>query len=465
MKATADSSFGKRVRGAGIATAVSLVVAACGGPAASVSPTPVPSAAPDRPSVEPTHSPAAATASALEPRAEWVLTEHTGEPTWSPMLLRAAATNGDRLVAVGGKICDTPQFSYEMPCDAGIWNAPAEDPSALGPVPANDDLFIGTANPIIGPFPGTTDVAAGPGGFVAIGHRGMPSTAIEPVIWVSADGLSWQLAEMGRHFDEATLEAVSAGGPGFVIVGKVTHAAAPRAAVWVSADGRSWERVPAGEAFDVGGYIEVGHRISGGMSRVAAYADGSGLVAIGTRCDAGGTLTDPGQMGGGDTCRAASWTSADGIDWTQTAPDLETHWWLTSIAAMGDAVIAVGGTFESTGQPSAAVALVSRDGTAWEATRLENVPRLDLVVEVPDGVIAFSTDERALRAWASSDGLSWVEITGIPQVEGLAVVDGIGATVVGERLVVVGSAETDLHQADSPFVSFTLVGPARVTNP
>jgi hypothetical protein len=333
-------------------------------------------------------------------------------------------------------------------------------------VPANDDLFIGTANPIIGPFPGTTDVAAGPGGFVAIGHRGMPSTAIEPVIWVSADGLSWQLAEMGRHFDEATLEAVSAGGPGFVIVGKVTHAAAPRAAVWVSADGRAWERVGDREAFTVGGYINTGEMpMSGGMSRVAPLADGGGLVAIGSRCQDGGTLMDPGPMGSGDSCRTAAWTSPDGIDWTQTAPDLETHWSLMSIAAMGDAVIAVGGNFESTGQPSAGVSLISRDGSAWETTRLENVPRLDVVVGVPDGVIAFSTGDRALRAWASSDGRTWTEIPGIPQVEGLAVVRDIGATVVGERLVVVGSAETDLHQADSPFVSFTLVGPARVTNP
>ena len=34
------------------------------------------------------------------------------------------------------------------------------------------------------------------------------------------------------------------------------------------------------------------------------------------------------------------------------------------------------------------------------------------------------------------------EIGGIPQVEGLAFVRGMGATVVGDRMVLVGSAET-----------------------
>jgi hypothetical protein len=457
-----------RSRKPGIAATVVLLIASCGVESASVAPSSTPVATPDATPAEPTAAPTARASVAPPPspgapHTGWDLTHHAWDPPWSPMELRAAAANDDRLVVVGGKICDTPQFSYGMPCDAGIWSAPADDPSALEPVPADDDLFIGTANPIIGPLPGTTDVAAGPGGFVAIGHRGMTMTPIEPVVWFSSDGLSWQLAEMGSLFQAATLEAVTADGPGFVIVGKVTSPAAPRAAVWVSADGRAWERVPDGHAFGVGGYINTGEiPASGGMTRVTAAGGGRGLVAIGSRCEGGGTLIDPGPMGDSDSCQAAAWSSPDGIDWTQNAPDLDPQWSLTSIATTGDTVIVVGGAFAQTGQPSAGVSLISRDGAAWEATRLEDVPRLDVVVGVPDGVIAFSTDLGALRAWRSSDGRDWTEIAGIPQVEGLTVVRGIGATVAGDRLVVVGSAEV---HTTANLVGFTLVGPASISSP
>jgi len=363
----------------------------------------------------------------------------------------------ERLVVVGDAICDVPAFHDAMPCSAGIWTAPIDEPSALEAIPASDELFVGNAHPIVGQRPGTVDIAAGPNGFVAIGYRGMTSSPIEATIWWSADGLVWQVAEVGDTLSAASLAAVVAGGPGYVVVGSVHDPAAPRAAAWGSPDGRSWQRVPDTDAFAVGGYINTGEiPVAGGMTSVARHL--GGFVAFGSRCVGGGTLAQPGPMGGPDSCGVASWTSEDGISWRQNDLALEPGAAVSSVGVTDGRVVAVGSAgFEAAGQPSVGMSLVSRDGTTWEAVALEGLPRLDVAVAVPGGVIAFGSEGGRISAWVSAEGVEWEEISSLPQIGGAVVIRDLDAAIVGDKVVLVGWAEV---RGSDPVLSFALVGSA-----
>ncbi|MGH2381290.1 MAG: hypothetical protein ACRDG7_08725 [Candidatus Limnocylindria bacterium] len=388
---------------------------------------------------------------------EWELIEFGWDPPWSPMSFSGAAASTERLVVVGDEICDAPEFDFALSCNAGIWTAPIDDPTALDAIPAQDDLSVGNAHPIIGQRPGTVDVVAGPHGFVAIGYRGMATTPLEAVIWWSSDGLIWQVAEVGDALDGARPVAVAEGGPGYVIVGSVHDPAAPRAAAWASADGRSWERVRDTEAFEVGGYVNTGEiPIAGGMTSITHYP--GGLLAFGSRCVGGGTLSEPGPLGGPDSCRFTSWTSDDGLAWRQSKLVLDATVAVHSVAVTDGRLVAVGSSgLEGGQQPPVGVSFVSRDGTTWEAGSSEGLSRLDVAVAVPGGVMALGTDGGVLRAWTSADGIEWDEVASLPPIENALVIRDIDAVLAGDNVVVVGWAEV---RRNDPFVSFVLVGPA-----
>jgi hypothetical protein len=107
------------------------------------------------------------------------------------------------------------------------------------------------------------------------------------------------------------IEAVTAGGPGFVAVGRGCLSRPNgdvdrcEAIVWTSTDGRAWDRAPASDALDIGTYFATsGPEI--GMFDVAA--GGPGVVAIGyaARPD----------------MQATVWFSPDGVSWDRVALDL-----------------------------------------------------------------------------------------------------------------------------------------------
>ena len=309
-------------------------------------------------------------------------------------------------------------------------------------------------------------LADGPAGVIALGPEGAawrlvksrpvgpsptpagPATpSPEPV------GRSWVEASVPILADRPVglMEAVTAGGPGFVAVGRgcnvVRDPISCEAVVWTTADGRAWTRAPASDATNIGAYIPTsGPEV--GMFDVAAGPPG--IVAIGYAAR--------------PTLQATTWFSTDGTSWERipiAGADL----------ARVSAVTWTGGRFVIVGearpviQDAAAIATArahaavwtSEDGRTW--TRVPHAPVFEVggfidtmedpasggmrdVVAGPGGLVAVgsvctSTPAGCLpAAWTSSDGISWVRVTGMPSVPGLlkaVTASGAGYVAVGAQ--------------------------------
>ncbi|SEG79575.1 hypothetical protein SAMN04489712_112239 [Thermomonospora echinospora] len=226
-------------------------------------------------------------------------------------------------------------------------------------------------------------VAAGPSGYVIVGEDGSSAVA-----WFSSDLRTWR---RGTGEDKALdrtkdgnrwMQAVAAGSGGYVAVGgaKVTGGGNAPAA-WTSRDGLTWTShkmpvLPVGAT----GYLRhvavsgttavaVGeYRVRGRASRMFAYlsADGgatwqeitppglsdagsvSGVTATSQGFAVYGTV---GASGAGDV---ALWTSRDGRTWQAERPKEPVlsgagDQWLTGLVGFRDGVLAVGATTDGQG--------------------------------------------------------------------------------------------------------------------
>ena len=131
---------------------------------------------------------------------------------------------------------------------------------------------------------GLTEIraTASAGGTTVLLGRGPYDTDSQQrsMIWRSTDGRHWERTL--RTSTDERLNAITAGGPGFVAVGSN----GTQAAVWTSKDGATWRPV-VDSAFD-----------RGWMQTIVATR--SGLVVFGGRAD---------------TDSRVIWTSPDGIEW------------------------------------------------------------------------------------------------------------------------------------------------------
>jgi hypothetical protein len=142
-------------------------------------------------------------------------------------------------------------------------------------------------------FPHGGDIAAvtgGPEGFVAIGSLG-PG---RPAIWTSADGEHWRLVWPGQKAlaSPLTLNSVTAGDGGYVAVGTAPgearylcasgdeNCAYDEAVVLTSLNGETWVRVPSAPVFRVGDPSDPDGYEGADMSAVAPW--GSRYVSLGT---------------------------------------------------------------------------------------------------------------------------------------------------------------------------------------
>ncbi len=222
--------------------------------------------------------------------------------------MNAVTAGGPGLVAVG--FDRRGEWGTDEPGSAVVWTS--VDGITWLRVP-HDEAVFGAAS--------MQDVTAGGPGLVAVGHdRGLwswdNSTGQAPVVWTSVDGLTWSRAPDQVAFggSNTAMLGVTAGGPGLVAVGFDHGAVAP---VWTSVDGVTWSRVADEEAL-----------ANGTMKSVTA--GGPGLVAVGWK--------------GWSTLEAAIWTSVDGITWSSVPydevvfdlPELE------SVTVGGPGLVAVG---------------------------------------------------------------------------------------------------------------------------
>ena len=135
-------------------------------------------------------------------------------------------------------------------------------------------------------------------GLLAWGNAMANDTVVEPVLWTSADGVSW--AQVSDVSGIGQLRDVAAGPDGFVAIGTDPTDAG---GVWFSADGRVWQRAE--------GFPDQGSSAALIPSSIAATS--SGYVAA-----AGEGVCDK------EPCpdaRAVVWSSPDGRSWTRLPSD------------------------------------------------------------------------------------------------------------------------------------------------
>ena len=278
-----------------------------------------------------------------------------------------------------------------------------------------------------GPWIGSSisDVVAGGPGLVAAGTECTGFEDCQGKIWTSTDGRSWSKTDIEPGIG-SLLYDITAGGPGLVVGGEFAIPGVDaRGAVWTSVDGITWTRV-----------FESDTLLTEGIELVAAGE--SGLVAVGA-------------ASGGPSGQPRTWTSPDGLSWTvhEDVPQF------SAIAATGSGFVAVG-TEELTENACHAGAVgdcraavwTSVDGITW--TR---VPHNDAtfgagpdkqmmsdVTAIDSGLLAVGTS-----VWYSPDGTTWSQIYHDPALAGDdGHVDGVGVAVGESAVVAWNSARTPI---------------------
>ncbi len=229
------------------------------------------------------------------------------------------------------------------------------------------------------------DVVAEGSRLVAVGETNNGAIAS----WVSTDGRTWirNISDL-----DGSMHGVTAGGPGFVAVGRSGTAAA----VWGSLDGLRWTR--ASHDAEIFGDDNSGDPAAFSMGAVTAFGDR--LVAVG---GFGSGLLGP--------IEAAVWTSSDGRSWSRVTPDSATFGGavMSDIAVAGPGLVAVG--FDGVNSE----AWTTADGLSWA-----RVPhslafggtRMQAVAAGSSGIVAVGSDARGgvAAVWTSSDGTSWTRV-------------------------------------------------------
>lgn len=145
---------------------------------------------------------------------------------------QALTTSTDgRVVGVGTAPNDQGDFV------AAVWTS--TDGRSWERIEPNSPAFTSDTDSDIS----VVDVAAGPGGFVAVGTDG----GTEVAIWHSPDGLSWARADTAdQPFENiGSLGAVDALGTGWIAAGPhaFTDMTGGTVTLWTSSDGLNWDRV------------------------------------------------------------------------------------------------------------------------------------------------------------------------------------------------------------------------------
>ena len=299
-------------------------------------------------------------------------------------VMEAVVAGGPGLVAVGDGC------SRSLPrCHAAVWTSP--DGHAWTRVVDSSVFDVGTYP--AGRWGEMTDIIAGGPGLIAVGREALES-AQRAVVWSSPDGSTWTRLPNSSDFDHGTIEAVTAGGPGFVAVGTEINGPKAVAAVYTSADGLAWKQGATIRDFDLGGTGSFNDgRTRGAMTEVVV--NHGVIVAVGSVC-----------APTGGSCRAAAWTSPDGIGWARVPDTAAFDGNMYAATAWHDGFVAVG----DDGHDRAPRAWLSRDGTTW--TRVADVVGLDgafsAVIALDDRLVASAiTGDLKTTIFESVDGTTW----------------------------------------------------------
>jgi hypothetical protein len=270
-----------------------------------------------------------------------------------------------------------------------------------------------------GPFVGATllDVAAGPGGFVALGTRlGEPQTGgtTRLTLFASADGRTWRQVLDGAAAPEGFANGIAGSADGYLVTGYSDPE--PGSIVLTSADGATW-------------------------TKVDATIDGAtGAIGMPT-ADADGWIAPGGPRFGSSAVSIVR--SPDGVAWTSTPlePDDTNGQYVDRVLPGGGGYLARGlvgdecGPFASCAGES--VTWWSADGVTWgRQAGVDRSIALSAWATHPDRGFVAAT---GTLAQASADGWRWTAIgTGRPDDVG---VDDL--VVIGDRIVGGGTSSRD----------------------
>lgn len=302
-------------------------------------------------------------------------------------------------------------------------------------------------------------VAVSDGGFIVVG-RDMRGGGDDGTIRWSADGTSWLRVDRPGQFRDVSLVDVAAGPGGFVAIGTTTGAdESPHPAlvvVFASDDGRTWVRRQAGLG-DSRGYASA---IAGGPEGFLVTADGAdgGISAWLSRDGVTWQAIDPSATPAGPPTspvadpQRGGWMALgpnvgdpiamhtlDGLAWSSSAIGSSDATRAYELAISSWGYLAVGGQGDCgpfSSCPEGPIAWWSGDGLAWSRLPAEATP-FDL-----GGVAVGASEERgfvAVRgsgAWSSPDGWTWTELPS-PDDAQSQVNDVV---VLGDRIVAVGES-------------------------
>jgi hypothetical protein len=304
-------------------------------------------------------------------------------------------------------------------------------------------------------------VAAGPGGWLAIGPKS---------IWTSPDGRTWTLASTAglplRPGDQISVLQRTAAG--FIAVGSNVpggHQAEATPVIFLSADGLSWRRLGAGPLGLGQGAARLGRVLS---IRYAAAYQNQILIA--------GDVAVPPPAG---TARAqvtsAAWLSRDGgTTWTLAVPPGAApagHGAQDQISGVAATPSGFVLARPATAARKPAVDVYrSADGTQWTFTAALTTPAglaaspasAGLVSGGPDGAVVSGQAGQALVAFTSADGSSWRQTPPLgaaaaQQLSGVAVAQG--GAVVAAGTASTGPAST-APAGRQPMLTVLLAAPA-----
>ncbi len=310
-------------------------------------------------------------------------------------------------MAVGGAVIERTRHDGEPSLSGvGLGWRPVDDP----------DLVFDAAWSFMGGV-----IPGGPGA-IAWGSE----VGGHPVILTTADGLDWVPATVEHVGDTFDVQALGAGGPGYIAGGTYNSGSADapyRAVAWTSIDGATWTRVPDSPDFD--------------NAQIAWVLDlGDEVLAVG--------------FTGSDPLESIVWVSPDGKAWSPVPVSLP-----AGIDQISDPVVASGRVWaagwpplpEAGGTSGSPVLLTSTDGRSWVQSDTPLIGSLHVVgsglytlVNTPSNIQALSL-RRFEPSEAASSGVyrltesgAWQPLSsGLDQV-GLDLVDVDGTLVmVGQK--------------------------------
>lgn len=287
-----------------------------------------------------------------------------------------------------------PQASPSIVLPTASTAAPTPDPTEPARAPGASWSWVQTGTP------GQAVTAGGPG-WVLVGSdapiQDRNSRFHVPSAWTSVDGRAWTRSQVALPSDASHGDAtVVAHGPqGLVAAGTVGLTVGT---VWQSEDGGSWDVIGTGSLFDLGPCFE-------GCARMTSIAAGqAGIVVSGYRVSA--------------NLEADVWVSADGTAWRRLALPAPVGGGVrvaaeTSVTATPSGFLAVGSVCRSDGTTCHAVTWTSEDGLDWRGpTDLPSGAGCGALRAVVGGDRIVVLGQRCTNgcrytAWSSANASSW----------------------------------------------------------